>query len=115
MQTRSPRIRPALVALALLACGEAPAPEVHPARGRVVEVRRAGSEIVVDHEAVAGHMEAMRMTLAVADPAQARSLTRGDKIRFELVSDERGSYLRALSLLPPDTPLELPDEAGSTR
>jgi protein SCO1/2 len=112
MRDRIPRTWAALLALALCACGEAPAPEVHAARGRVVEVRRAGSEIVVDHEAVPGHMEAMRMTLAVADPAQARALSPGDKIGFELVSEERGSWLRGISLLPPDTPLELADEPG---
>jgi hypothetical protein len=51
-------------------------------------------------------MEAMEMTLPVADPAQARELAPGDAIRFELVVSERGAHADRLEKLPPDTELE---------
>ncbi len=101
------------VALLLLilggtACGgaeqEAPA---YAARGQVVRVESAGQQVVLDHEAIPELMGAMRMSLAVAEPAEARALAPGDKIAFELVDAPRGAYVRGIEKLPPETVLEL--------
>jgi protein SCO1/2 len=97
----------ALAAAALAACGAPePPPASHLVRGRVLRVEAGGRLLAVHHEAIPGEMEAMEMTLPVADPAQARELAPGDAIRFELVVSERGAHADRLEKLPPDTELE---------
>lgn len=76
-------------------------------RGQVVRVVDAGRTVIVDHEAVPGRMEAMRMTLPLQDPSRSASLEAGDKIRFDLtISRGRGS-MGSFEKLPPDAALEL--------
>jgi len=48
------------------------ATQQYPVRGVVVSVDTAGGEIVLNHEAIPGLMEAMTMSYKVEDPAQAR-------------------------------------------
>jgi hypothetical protein len=106
---RASRTRWAVVfATAVCACGppEAP-PESHAVRARVVRVEAGGRLLAVHHEAIPGEMEAMEMTLPVADPAQARGLAPGDAIRFELVVGERGAHADRIERLPPETALDL--------
>ncbi len=64
---------------------------------------------VISHEAVPGFMDAMRMQLRVAEPAELRGLRAGDKIRFRLADNGSGYRVHDLEALPPDTPLELAD------
>jgi protein SCO1/2 len=108
LRRRSLAVSVALVAAVASGCGapEAP-PESHPVRGRVVRVEAGGRLLAVHHEAIPGEMEAMEMTLPVADPAQASGLEPGDAVRFELVVTERGAHADRIERLPPDTPLDL--------
>ncbi|MGI9591574.1 MAG: copper-binding protein [Myxococcota bacterium] len=98
-----------LLLLALLlvpACGGDSEP-VHAVRGKVVKVLKDGGELVVDHEEIPGYMGAMQMSLVVGDPAQARDLAPGDKVRFTLHVAERGAWIDGIERLPADTPLTL--------
>ena len=98
----------AIAALSVFAaaCG-APEPARHAVRGQVAQVLDDGARIVVDHETIPGYMDAMRMTLAVADPSQGRALESGDKIRFELVLAPDGTVVEKIEALAPETKLEL--------
>ena len=111
---RASRIRWAVaVAAALCACGAPePPPESHAVRARVLRVEAGGRLLAVHHEAIPGEMEAMEMTLPVADPAEARELAAGDAIRFELVVSERGAHADRIERLPPDAALDLGDVAA---
>ncbi len=71
-----------------------------------------GEAFVVDHEAIPGYMEAMRMTLRVKNPALLSGLTAGDKIEFDLVVEPTETYVEKITVLPEDTPLQLAPETG---
>ena len=76
-------------------------------RGQVANVLKDGAELVVDHEDIPGYMAAMQMTLTVADPAEAKGLQPGDKVRFTLHVAERGVWIDGIEKLPADTELKL--------
>lgn len=92
------------------ACGGGSEP-VHAVRGKVVKVLKDGGELVVDHEEIPGYMAAMQMSLVVGDPAEARELAPGDKVRFTLHVAQRGAWIDGIERLPADTPLELASPA----
>ncbi len=98
--------------LAGVACGGAS--EVHSVRGQVVRPADQGQSLTVDHEAVPGLMEAMRMTLPLQDPPQALGLSKGDKIRFELYRYRGRGSIGKIERLPADAELVLasPDASG---
>lgn len=93
--------------LLLVGCGDGSPPQQHRVRGQVAKVLKDGGELVVDHESIAGYMTAMQMSLVVADPAQARGLESGDKVRFTLHVADRGAWIDGIERLPADTELEL--------
>ena len=92
---------------AIGACGRGGEPKTHTVRGQVATVLKEGGELVVDHEDVPGYMPAMQMTLVVADPAEARGLQPGDKVRFTLHVAERGAWIDGIERLPAETELKL--------
>lgn len=96
-----------ILVAAHVGCSGGDEPKTYTVRGQVTKVLDEGKSLVVNHEAVPGYMGAMQMSLTVADPAQARDLKSGDKVRFTLHVPERGVYIDAIERLPADTPLEL--------
>ncbi len=74
-----------------------------------------GRDIVVVHEAIPGFMDAMLMTFPLADPAEAKELERGAKIRFDLVTTPTSVAVRDLETLPDTTTLALPTPADTTQ
>ena len=65
-----------------------------PIRGRVVSVDPAGREVVLDHDAVPGFMEAMTMPYLLNTPQAAGELHPGDTItaRLTVRKDSDGNY-----------------------
>ena len=57
--------------------------KTYPIRGRIVSVQ--GSDIMLDHEAVPGFMEAMTMSYKLKDPSIASELHPGDRITATLL------------------------------
>ena len=86
--------------------------EVHSVRGEVVRVAEGGRALEVDHEAVPGAMEAMRMTIPLLEPEQAPELAAGDKIRFELYLSRGTGRIGKIEKLPGTTALELAPKTG---
>lgn len=105
---RSTRLLALLLLLSLLFLGACrQEAEAYDVRGQVAVVEPGGQRLVIDHEAVPGYMEAMRMTLPVLDPTQAAGLAPDDKIRFQLfVQDGRGA-IGSIEKLPAETSLTL--------
>ncbi len=107
-----------LLALAAVGCGERVAPEpaeAYTVRGVYLGARFDSAAAAVDHEAIPGFMDAMRMDLRVAEPAVLRGLAEGDPIRFELVDRGEGFRIETIRPLPAGTELELAgaeEEAG---
>lgn len=77
------------VMLGLAACGGAPTWIVE---GTVVEVRPP-SEVVLDHEAIAGLMGPMVMSFEVAEPAVMSGLHPGDRVIGRLAKADAGLVL----------------------
>jgi protein SCO1/2 len=95
------------VAILLSACGAGDETVQHSVRGEVARVADGGRSLVIDHEAIPGYMDAMRMTLPVQDAAQSQGLEAGDRIRFELFVSGRGARIGRVEKLPADTALDL--------
>ncbi len=111
------RLFAAVLALGLVAaCADAPEPP--PAatvsvRGVFLESQYDGEAMLVNHEALAGQMPAMRMAFRLATPELLDSLAEGDKVRLTL--DSASLVVRDVEVLPAETDLELePGETGST-
>jgi len=64
------------------------ATQQYPVRGVVVSVDTAGGEIVLNHEAIPGLMEAMTMSYKVEDPAALSELHPGDRITATLECEQ---------------------------
>ena len=67
-----------------IACG-AGAPEAYPARGTVTAVDAGARKVTIDHEEIAGLMEAMTMSFAVAPGVALEGLEPGTAVDFEVV------------------------------
>ena len=87
--------------------------ELHSVRGEVVRVEEGNRALEVDHEAIPGVMDAMRMTVPLLEPAQAPELSPGDKIRFELYLSRGTGRIGEIEKLPESTELELSDATAS--
>lgn len=62
-------------------------PESYPVHGRVVSVDAAGQDVVLNHEAIPGLMEAMTMEYHVADTAALGEMHPGDRIVATMLAD----------------------------
>jgi len=70
--------------LGLAACDGGPASQSGTTRGVVVGVDRAAGEITLDHEAVPGLMEAMKMPFPVSDPQILEGVEPGQQVEFDV-------------------------------
>jgi protein SCO1 len=81
-----PSVTAILFGLAVLGSTESaePTPRTFPARGVVLEIKRDTLQLVIQHEAIAGYMDAMTMPFKVKDPTPLAELKRGDQVTFQL-------------------------------
>ncbi len=78
----------AVVVLALMAAGCAKRPETvkrYALSGKVVSTDVSASQLVVDHKAIPGFMNAMVMPYRVEDASELKGLTPGDEISADVV------------------------------
>ncbi|PYY16143.1 MAG: redoxin, partial [Acidobacteria bacterium] len=76
-------------ALSLVGCGKKPEAHHYALHGRIMSVDKLGHELIIDHDAIPGFMEAMTMPYPVADDAMLEQVGPGDEIRADLkVEDE---------------------------
>ena len=75
----------------LLSCKKAEAPEIHSAKGRIVEMGDGGKVLVIKHDAFSdGFMEAMTMSFELREVKLAEGLKAGDLVEFSLQRVENG-------------------------
>jgi protein SCO1/2 len=86
MRPQVPAIAAILLGLAVLSRAEPgePTTQTFSARGIVQETKPDTSQVVIQHEAIAGYMDAMTMPFKVKDPASLTELQRGDQVTFQL-------------------------------
>ena len=87
--------------------------EMHELRGRYVAPAFDGEAAIIEHEAIPGGMDAMRMSMRVADPEAWSNLQPGKAIVFELIATEDEVYVQNPSVLPDTTTLFIPSEMPS--
>lgn len=78
----------------LAGCSENWGDNAYIVEGTVLEVH--ANEVVLDHQAVKGLMDAMVMPFDVRDPALLVGLERGDTVYARMIIDQQGSYLEAI-------------------
>src|ERR1700756_5526557 len=89
-------IAPAFLVTLVLATGcesgarQTAAPKTYSVHGKVLEVDAKKQEILLQHEAVPGFMEAMTMPYKVADPAAINELHANDQIAATIVVTNAG-------------------------
>lgn len=107
------RAAPLLLLAALLAaCAAEPERPTLDVRARYLGSKFDGQAASVEHETVPGRMPAMRMDLAVADPALLAGLAPGDAVTLRL--DSARLVVVGVTPLPAGTALDLePDEVSA--
>lgn len=102
------RFVPLLLLLSVgLGCDDQPEATTYEVRGRVVGVEFGGLALRVDHEAIDGYMEAMRMSFPLQNPEDARLIRPGDAIAFDYHVMPTGSNITNIVVLPEETELAL--------
>lgn len=77
--------------------------------GAVLKPQKVGSKtaVTLDHENIPNFMRAMRMTMPLQNPADAKKLKQGTKIRFDMVLKDGNFFMANIKILPPKTKLNL--------
>jgi Cu/Ag efflux protein CusF len=82
--------------------------------GQIVSVNAPAKNVVgakttvtLDHEDIPNFMRAMRMTIPLQNPDDAKRLKKGHKIRCDFVMENGSLALSHIRVLPPDTKLKL--------
>ena len=82
-------------------CRSTPTPNPvkhYPIRGSVVSIEKASNEVILNHKAVPGLMEAMTMSYPVTDPAALSELHPGDIISATLLAEQDAAGPKNLRL-----------------
>src|SRR5437016_2961608 len=72
-----------VLTLGLFGCAKSQAKH-YPLRGKIMAVDKLGHQLIVDHDAIPGFMEAMTMPYNVADNAMLEKVGPGDEIKAEI-------------------------------
>jgi Cu/Ag efflux protein CusF len=67
-----------------LGCMKKPEAKHYPMQGRIISVDKLGHQLIIDHAAIPGFMEAMTMPYSVADKAMLEQVKPGDEIKADL-------------------------------
>lgn len=93
----------------------APAAERYQMSGMVVTVDRAGSALVVSHDAVPGVMPAMTMPFEVRDTRDFEGVTPGAMVAFTFVVGDRDSHVEGVRVITYETAEQDPLTASRLR
>src|SRR5581483_10183556 len=69
-------------------------------KGKVVSIDSSGKQMVVDHQAIPGFMDAMAMPYAVKDPASLAAVKAGDQITASVLVSNEGVVLDQIKVAP---------------
>ena len=73
-----------------IGCAKKPEAKQYPLHGKIISVDKLGRQLIIDHNAIPGFMEAMTMPYSVTDNAMLEQVGPGDEIRADLrVEGER--------------------------
>lgn len=95
-----------------LGCTKQPEAQHYPLHGRIISVDELGHQLIIDHDAIPGFMEAMTMPYSVADNAMLEQVGPGDEIRADLKVDGGHVAIDKLDVVKKAVPASSPGPKG---
>ncbi len=86
-------------ALFVFGCSHKPPAKTYKLHGRVVSIDKLGHQLIVDHDAIPGFMDAMTMPYPVKDDAMLNEVSSGDEIEADLRVQEDKPEIVTLKVL----------------
>jgi protein SCO1/2 len=90
------------------ACGKNPSTKHYEMHGKIMAVDLMGKELIVEHDAIPGFMEAMTMPYPVSSPALLQQVKPGDEIKADLAVRSDFVVIDKLDVLKKATPGSTP-------
>src|SRR6185312_3981791 len=88
-----------LFTLLVMGCSHEAPGKIYKLHGKVMSVDRLGHELIIDHDAIPGFMDAMTMPYPVKDEAMLDQVAAGDEIEADLRVQEDKAEIVALKVL----------------
>ena len=86
-------------ALVVFGCRHEPPAKTYKLHGKVISVDKLGHQLIIDHDAIPGFMDAMTMPYSVKDDAMLGQVSAGDEIEADLRVQEDKAEIVALKVL----------------
>ena len=86
-------------ALVLFGCSHEPPAKIYKLHGKVISIDKLGHQLIIDHDAIPGFMDAMTMPYSVKDDAMLGQVSAGDEIEADLRVQEDKAEIVALKVL----------------
>jgi protein SCO1 len=97
-----------LLALVVVGCSGSAPSKHYELRGKIMAVDKLGHQLIIDHEAIPGFMEAMTMPYSVTDYAMLDKVAVGDQIKADLQVQPDKIAIDKLEVLKKADPNSLP-------
>lgn len=97
-----------VLALSLACTKKTEAAKQYALHGRIISVDKLGHQLIIDHEAIPGFMEAMTMPYSVADNSLLEQVGPGDEIRADLKVEGERIAIEKLDVVKKATPGNAP-------
>lgn len=88
-----------VLALFLFGCSHEPPAKTYKLHGKVISIDKLGHQLIIDHDAIPGFMDAMTMPYPVKDDAMLGQVAAGDEIEADLRVQEAKAEIVALKVL----------------
>lgn len=86
-------------ALFFFGCSHEPPAKIYKLHGKVISIDKLGHQLIIDHDAIPGFMDAMTMPYSVKDDAMLGQVSAGDEIEADLRVQEDKAEIVALKVL----------------
>ena len=86
-------------ALLVFGCSHEPPSKTYKLHGKVISIDKLGHQLIIDHNAIPGFMDAMTMPYSVKDDAMLGQVSAGDEIEADLRVQEDKAEIVALKVL----------------
>jgi protein SCO1/2 len=100
-----------VLALAFSGCANSPQIKHYALHGKVMSIDKLGHELIVDHDAIPGFMEAMTMPYEVSDNSMLTQVSPGDEINADIKVQGDRIAIDELKVVKKAAPGVLPVEA----
>ncbi len=95
-------------ALAVFGCSHEPPAKTYKLHGKVISIDKLGHQLIIDHDAIPGLMDAMTMPYPVKDNAMLTQVAAGDEIEADLRVQEDKPEIVTLKVLKKASPGSAP-------